>query len=444
MSVVVRNRPRRRYPLRRTARRLQAVLGGAMVAIGATTGMAVVIIPALVLVGLGSGSDGVSAQDSVILGQFGRGWALATLVTVSGLTTGRSLLRGRRRTVLWLRRFRDHEGIRVVSDALDHIGRSWRVVTLDDRAARPVGVAPGLRVASGALGGLRRTVPRLLDAAGAVAPLLTKACVAAIVVVVGWSVLQGRFFELLDGLGRSWDDWSGPPLVLALRVPVAILIAEFALLIAFIAVSLALIPILGVITVVGQVSDDVTKAEQVKTAQVRGLSDVERVADSVAQSGGSLLAPRLTVLTVDSDVWQQTVDALERRCSAVLVDVSQVSENLLWEVRRLADRSTGVVYVGERAAVTALATADGATSDGAAGGVTALRAALDGRDVLAYTTGWWGRIRFQQSLFADLEAAAARTRIDARAARRLVWRLVGTACLGYGLVQAVAFVRSLL
>lgn len=261
---------------------------------------------------------------------------------------------------------------------------------------------------------------------------------AAIVAVVGWSVLQGRFFELLDGLDRPWDNWSGPAMVLALRVPVAILIAEFALLIAFIVVFIAVVPILGVFIPMGVVSDNVTKAEQSKIGRVQCLSDVEPIAESVTMAASRVMAPRLTVLMVDTSVWQQTVETLERRCSAVLVDVSQVSENLLWEVRRLATRSTGVVYVGERSD---LATLDRADPEDA---VRLLQRALDGREVLAYTTGWWGRIRFQQSLFDELEAAAPQIALDARSVRRTVWLLVSTACLDYGLVQAALFVRSLI
>lgn len=54
------------------------------------------------------------------------------------------LIRGARNLVLFLRRFAYSEATRVVTFAASGaLGRSWRVVTLDDGAIAPVGVASG-------------------------------------------------------------------------------------------------------------------------------------------------------------------------------------------------------------------------------------------------------------------------------------------------------------
>jgi hypothetical protein len=73
---------------------------------------------------------------------------LITAVAVaigSGLVTlriGLAFVRGRRRTELFLRRFGHVEATEAVTFAASRVGRSWRLVTLDDDRIAPVGAGP--------------------------------------------------------------------------------------------------------------------------------------------------------------------------------------------------------------------------------------------------------------------------------------------------------------
>ena len=98
------------------------------------------------------------------------------------------------------------------------------------------------------------------------------------------------------------------------------------------------------------------------------------------------------------------------------------------------------VFVGHHDLLTRLAT--GGPQDAAdAGGVERLNQLLEGETILAYTTGWLGRWRFQRSLYGELEVS--RTRLPWT--RRRVWSLLtGAASLILWLVVLDAFVKLVL
>ncbi len=427
MAVVVRETSRGSCPGRRALRRGRAVLGGLLVVTASATAMTSVILLVPAVAGL---------ADPQVPAWTGSAWVLAVLVTASGLVAGRRLLAVRRGTVLWLRRFRYEEGTIALSAALDHIGRSWRVVTLDDAQTAPVGVALGLRLPARGLRALRRTTPRVVSAVSATGRGLTRVCVAGLVVTAGWALVSGEGFAFVDGVTAPWDVWDGPVTATAARVLVGLLLAEFAILLVSLLVMLAAIPLLGLLQLVGQVSDDALAAEAVTTGRVRSRADVEAVADAVDRTGHRLLAPRLAVLAVDTAVWQDTVEALARRSTAVLVDVSRSSENLVWELERTVHHDLPVVLVGHRDLVAPLALPDGGSAPDPS--VHALRGLLDGHEILAYTNGAIGRWRFERALFCDLESVRPRR---PRTGRDVVRTLVAAAALATFAAAVVATVR---
>jgi len=144
VTVTARTSAQRGYVGRRLLRRFSAIVGGVLLTVASAVGMLIAIIPAVMLMGI-MGEDPLAETDRAIMGRLGVGWLLAVAVTISGSLAGSALLRRRRGMVLWLRRFGNKDAMLVVQAALDHIGRSWRVVTLDDSFATPIGVAAGLR-----------------------------------------------------------------------------------------------------------------------------------------------------------------------------------------------------------------------------------------------------------------------------------------------------------
>ena len=82
--------------------------------------------------------------------------AVSITITIVGLKVGLRLLRGQRRLVLFLRRFGYGDATKAATfAAAKTIGRSWRLVTLDDASVAPLGVPTGTRrlVVGGGLSG---------------------------------------------------------------------------------------------------------------------------------------------------------------------------------------------------------------------------------------------------------------------------------------------------
>ena len=98
-------------------------------------------------------------------------------------------------------------------------------------------------------------------------------------------------------------------------------------------------------------------------------------------------------------MWQQTVSAFAASTTLSLIDVSMVSENVLWEIDHLQHELGGrCVYVGERDRLVPLSTvpAPGSIEE-------EVQRRLDGISVLAYTTDPKGVRRFTRALRATLE-----------------------------------------
>src|SRR4051794_25371493 len=93
------------------------------------------------LVGTGSLGDTDGGGVALLVG--------CVVVSLVGGWAGLRLLRGRRRLGLFLRRFGYGEATRTISTVVaGGLGRSWRMVTLDDSSVAPMGSARRHRFAS--------------------------------------------------------------------------------------------------------------------------------------------------------------------------------------------------------------------------------------------------------------------------------------------------------
>jgi hypothetical protein len=82
-------------------------------------------------------------------------------------------------------------------------------------------------------------------------------------------------------------------------------------------------------------------------------------------------------------------------CSRTLIDISEPTENVLWELEELITRHESTfVVIGHRDRVAAL----GSSDSGLAHVERRLAALLAGREVLAYTTDRRGLKRFARAL----------------------------------------------
>ena len=76
-------------------------------------------------------------------------------------------------------------------------------------------------------------------------------------------------------------------------------------------------------------------ADKLTIRQVENASEIDRAARAIAAESRKIFAPRLVVLRVASEVWRQTVMRLASAGSLTIIDVSEPTENLLWEIQEL-------------------------------------------------------------------------------------------------------------
>jgi hypothetical protein len=339
-------------------------------------------------------------------------WAVSAAVMIGGLRYGRRLVRGRRLSVLYLRRFRDPASTRALTTAARRsLGGRWRMVTLDDEELVPVGVGATTRTVFGAA----RLAGRVPEAAVAVWQRLFQVAALAAFASGALIVAEGGWESLLEPLDLSGMEgfplvpapaqplsWSAPS-VFYVSVAAVFLLGQLTIVaLGLMLLSLALLPLF----VAGSSWSD---AERWASGNVRkkvtSERDVEDTVSTIRQMREKVLAPRLLVLTVRTAIWQHTVRRLAQAVNICLVDVSDPSEHLLWELDLLAQRpGTTCVFVGEQADLLRLAAGARLGSDPAAARLAAL---LAGREVLTYSADRRGIRRFARELRLTLQCATS-------------------------------------
>ena len=333
--------------------------------------------------------------------------ALSTAGLIS-MMLGLRLLRGRRRLVLFLRRFRLTEATEAVTVALaTAMGRSWRVVTLDDTQTPPIGVPPSIRRSLAVTTGI---------GAAAVTGALIWFPPADMLALFS---MAGELSGLLDGMlsvtshdvltpkegGAGVNDLPAALFATLIGLPIlaaAVVVVVVLTMVVFLVVT-AFVGFFGLMMASGYVR--ARRAESRKRATVESLAEIETIARDLPRRSRRIMGPRLTVLTVASPIWRDAVRVLVVAAPVVLIDVSQPSQNLLWEVETLRrDPSARWVLIGDHARLDGLAASQhgpGATDPV----VQRLAVLLDGESVLAYRAGRRSMRRFARALRASLDAA---------------------------------------
>lgn len=369
---IVRDHPGRR-PLRRLARALTLLLGGVLVvaALLAST-LPVLFVVAVVVVGMQGEPLDVTGEDARVL-------AGVTAIAVVALPIGIRLVRGRRRMVLFLRRFGHGDATRALTHAVqDATGRAFRVVTLDDRAVAPVGTARGPRRAS------------------RIALFVTVVAVGAIAYWWLGGGVDAVFDSVVDDAGTEDSDNLGDAIGLAIgRAIAAGVVAGVVLVAAMLALAALGAGAAFSLTSLGAAR----RAERGRTARITRADDVVHTARRIAARARKVFGPRLVVVTADDAVWRDAVRALADVAGAVVVDVSQPGESLLWELETLqATHARSWVLVGEEDRLRRFVDQGGATAFDAR-----LANLLRDQEVLAYDTDPASLRRFSEALRRRLE-----------------------------------------
>jgi hypothetical protein len=298
---------------------------------------------------------------------------IAVALTIVFLFLGRWFLRGRRQPVLFLRRFGFVGATEALTFALaTAIGHSWRLVTLDDQKVAPVGAGRRIRWTS------------------------------ALVTIIAISIIAGAIFWAAGGglthrLDSTMNKGITPGNVVGSIIGNAIAYLVVAvLLVLMIGVSVLFLTLVTIFSFGSYLS--VRRAERSKKLEVSSLPTLDPMVKLVTRRSRKVLSPKLIVVHVANPVWQETVHRLALICSAIVIDISEPTPNLLWEIGALKPTlSLRWILVADRDRLIKLHAEGGAAIN------QQLMATLDGEDVLAYSSDRPGKKRFARALRARLE-----------------------------------------
>ena len=369
---VVNEYPAPSRPLRRLAGALVWLLGALLILTGVLATVLPIVYLLLIIATLaidpGAVRDMAPKPGIVIL----------VVVAVASLSLGLWLVRGRRRLVLFLRRFGFTEATQAVTFALvKALGGSWRLVTLDDAEVSPVGSSKGLRWLSVAVG------------------------LVAVAVIAGalfW-LFGGGFNALFDKMegqvmhGATLADILARFLVGIFAVPVLLMVGVL-----FVIVIPAVFA-LGVAVFAWSSYGAIRRAERAKTVQITDEVQIEQAASAVVRRSRGIVGPALAVARVASSIWQPVVSRLASVSSAVLIDISAPTDNLIWEIEKLrSGMRARWILVGEQEHLRRMTAGEKQSAPEAK-----LLRVLDGEQVLAYSSDKRELPRFARSLRAKLE-----------------------------------------
>jgi len=340
-------------------------------------------------------------------------FAASTVVAFVGLRSGRRLIRGHRGVVLFLRRFGYQGSMQVVTFAVAHtIASTWRLVTLDDAAIAPVGVDSSTRLAFGigerlvriASAGSKGVIAAMKWSVGAMWGVVAVQVLAA---APDWRRLLNdgtadRYANIYASIMERRIPWAyfQPSLSGAFAVLATAAAFAFVGLLVLMAGLLALFPLFGFVAFASSSADALRKAEGDKKQTLLDLRHVPSMVSRISERSHQTFAARLVVVNVATEIWQETVSAFASKATASIIDISDPTENLLWELTELERRSAGrFILIGEHPRIAAWA--DGISLDEHPLSVR-LTKLLGDRDVLAYTTDRKGMRRFARALYGLL------------------------------------------
>ena len=416
--TVVLDHPRQHLALRMW-RRIGALSGGIVLTVGLLA--SVVAFPTTILVAsfvFGWLSDQEGEVDpwpseDVPVPEILLAWGVSSPIAIVALKLGLRLLRGDRELVLFLRRFGFDDATRAVTYAASKtIGGAWRLVTLDDAEIAPIGVARG----TATLFGAGRFIARATGKVGQAFMRLFPFAVLLMWAIVGLEFLRAEdwrkvlddgtldpYFDTLQAVAQlrfPFDAIGGDLPGLFALVVIAAALAAIACAVGAVAILLGLL-FLPILLFVWSSADAVREAEAAKTSNIRTVIDADVAAATIAARSRKVFAPRLVVIRVATPVWQETVSRLADVSAVSLIDLSDPTENVLWELEELTRRfGPRCLIVGQRERVARFADPAETAAPGSLD--ERLRALLDGQEVLAYTTDRRGMRRFARALRGKL------------------------------------------
>jgi hypothetical protein len=387
----------------RAGRGAKVALGGLLLAVGVVAAVPCFVLTfgglCYVIVELLSSGDG--PIPDAWTGPLWAGWAVSCGLTAVLLPLGVRLVRGDRRLALFLRRFGHTEATDAMTFASARIGSAWRLVTLDDAQIAPIGVGRGsrgfIRAGRGVGRGWRGGEWFARRVAGPVLSLALVGAIGSLIVIVA-NGSQSAGAELTD-----WDQPAESAAMVVFRICVGLLgvgvvgwLAWFGLMLA----GLVLIPVFASFSFA---ADAIRGAERAKRLSIKDTAAIATARGTILTTSRNVFSPKLFVIAVNSAVWRETVLGFAQVSAVPLIDISEPTEHVLWEVEQLTRQ------FGRRCVIVGQYERLGRLFDQAAAGSVnqRLMRLLAGAEVLGYTTDPAGQRRFARALRAKLDAHAA-------------------------------------
>lgn len=319
-------------------------------------------------------------------------WLIAVVVTGAMSVLGSRLQAGNRRMVLYLRRFGDTDATGTVTAAVARIGGYWRVVTLDD----------GRVTALGARGSRALDTAERWGRGGHSVVTKTWGTIAAVLLLAFWATVGLTLTDHREVFDRvvAWVDEYGP--AGHGKVPVSVAWLVFGMCGVGLALEVVRLALAPFTTAVENILRSFHVAERGKVLRIVDEASIQNARRRIAAQARKVISARLFVLRVDTPVWQRTVTEFGTDAELPLIDITEPTENILWEIDRMRARfGRRCVFVGryERLGHLFVIPEPGSLTD-------RLQQRLDGCRILAYRTGRRGARQFARALRATLETQA--------------------------------------
>lgn len=279
--------------------------------------------------------------------------------------------------VLFLRKFRHTNASQTVSDAASRTGANWRFVSLDDTEMEPTGGSRGLLATTLVIGYL----PMVTLTSGTVGVVSKLVKMSFKIAIFAWvmGVILHWFTEDVH-LIAELTKYSG--------YVVAAVIGAWA--IKWVLIAVFSLPVLLVMSIVTMNSNEWAKATNLSE-----LKDIR--AEINPKQIGQTFAAKFRVVEVGIEFWRTAVSSVSVIATLPLIDVSEPTDAILWEVAEMISRfGSRCVFIGHRPQVEAFISSDDPIA-------ARLHRLLAGKEVLVYVNDTAGRRRFAHALRATLE-----------------------------------------
>ena len=282
-------------------------------------------------------------------------WSLLTLLVLIPLALAAWIAAAdRKKVVLFLRKFGDDQACSSLQRAIRlHLGRHFRLLTLDDSVFRPVPfnrnalfvVGAGMIFGATALVAIRETVDAYVD--GGLAgyaqlegmvrgSALSLLFLPALQPAEVWSSVLSLLQHPLEGSAKLYRQEAEFPLFFA---------AGFVT--SYVGWALIMVLITALLMTCLVWSRLIARRRVYDQASLRRLERYAKRLQSRLRAP-TLLAPRATIASVHDPFWQRTVLELTLRADVVLMDLSSYTEAISWEVDVIARHGlTKCVFIAD-------------------------------------------------------------------------------------------------